>query len=224
MTQFFFWICIALLTFIAWLWVATPLLVNFKQQKSLLVNFTLWLFPIVALGLYFWLGNWPVLEKRWQQQKLAKIVHSKMEAIKSPQQLADELKAHLQAKPQSAEGWYLLGKLYLSMTQYANALNSLQKAYQLEPNHAEYLLTLAEADLLNHQNHLSSSIETQLKKFLNLHPDSIAALNLLAINEYENHHYHQAVQYWQQALSQLPEGSPDSQNLLKMISMAQKKE
>ncbi len=218
-----FWILIVVLTFVAWGWIALPV---FKQKylwKSRWLWIVLGLFPVLALTLYIFLGNWRVLENHWRQQALEKQVQNKIAAIKDPQQLIDELKAHLQEKPKSAEGWFLLGKLYLTQGQSKEAENALQAAYQLAPNQANYLLTFAEAYLLNHQNRLSPALQSALSDFLKENPNSVTALNFLAIHAYETHRYHQAVQYWQQALSQVEEGSPDSENLLKMISVAQKK-
>lgn len=224
MKPIIFWILIAVLTLIAWGWIALPVLKQKYLWKSKWFWSVLGLFPILALTLYLILGNWRILENHWRQQTLEKAVHNKIASIKDPQQLIDELKAHLQEKPQSAQGWFLLGKLYLTQGQSRQAENALQTAYQLEPNQADYLLTFAEAYLLNHQNRLSSALQKALNDFLKKNPNSVTALNFLAIHAYENRQYHQAVQYWQQALGQVEEGSPDSENLLKMISMAQKEE
>src|SRR6202044_2687522 len=113
-------------------------------------------------------------------------------------------------KPQSAEGWYLLGKLYLSNRNYGQAESSLNKAYQLGPDHAEYLLALAKANFLNHEGHLNSSLETALKTQLKSIAQPIDALNLLAANAYQRKDYRQAIKLWRQALTLTPPDSPDS--------------
>jgi cytochrome c-type biogenesis protein CcmH/NrfG len=39
----------------------------------------------------------------------------------------------LQQHPQSAQGWYLLGRIYLSQQQFAAAVSAFTTAYKLQP-------------------------------------------------------------------------------------------
>lgn len=68
--------------------------------------------------------------------------------IGSPQQLIVRMLAHLKEHPESAQGWYLLGKIYLSLGQYVEARDALAKAIQLQPDQPEYLLNYQKAKQL----------------------------------------------------------------------------
>lgn len=220
MLNVWFWVCIALMTLAAMVFIAIPLGLN----KKLWVNVLLLSFALLAIGCYWFFGNSQKLQQFWSWQKHESEVQQKVAQVKDPQILIDQLQDHLQQQPQSAEGWFLLGKLYISTQRYEQAEQSLRRAYQLSPDKSDYLAALAKADFFNHQGHLEGSLEEALKSVINSVSQPVDVLNLLAVNAYKNKDYHLAVKYWQQALALVPEDSPDSRTLMDMISQAQHQE
>lgn len=220
-----FWGIIILMTLAAWSLLLWPVFRKSSSQPNLASKLILWSFPLWILGIYSLLGNTQPIQQyeSWQRQNEA--VQKQIALIKNPQDLIARLRAHLQENPQSAQGWYLLGKLYLDQNQFSQAKDAFQRAQKLQPDSGEIILYLAKADFLQHGQHLSPPIEAMLKSVLESSLSERAdAFNLLAVNSYQRHNYHQAVQYWQRALSLVPPDSPDSRVLLNMISQAQKKE
>lgn len=220
-----FWGIIILLTLTAWGLLLWPVF----RQSNILINtgakLIFWSFPALVLTIYALSGTNRQLQQyeSWQTQN--EEVKKQVALIKNPQELIERMRQHLQQNPQSAQGWYLLGKLYLDQSQFSQAEAALQRAYQLKPDSGEIILYLAKANFLQHDQHLSPAIEALLQSVLESslaeHAD---AFNLLAVNAFRHQNYHQAVQYWQRALSLVPPDSPDSRALLDMISQAQTKE
>ncbi|MBS0351949.1 MAG: tetratricopeptide repeat protein, partial [Proteobacteria bacterium] len=183
------------------------------------------IFPLLPILLYCWLGDSCQLNQYWAWQRQENVVQQQMAQIKNPQQLIERLQNHLQADPNSAEGWYLLGKLYLDQNQYSNAESALKKASELSPKSIDVFVALAKANFFNHQGRLDQSILNELtKRVESADNPPVDALNLLAVNCYREKNYSQAVQYWQKALSLVAPNSPDSRALMDMISQAQKQE
>ena len=85
-------------------------------------------------------------------------------------------------------------------------------------------MALAKANFFHHQGHLTPAMEAALSGMLESLTEPVDALNLLAVNAYQRKDFHQAVNYWQRALSLVQPDSPDSRTLLGMISDAQRQE
>jgi cytochrome c-type biogenesis protein CcmH len=215
-----FWSLIAALTVAAWGFLAWPL----RNTPGYLGKMMLVIFPLMVISLYWLFGGSQQLQRFWLSQQQNAAVAQRVKEIKNPQQLVDQLTAHLQQDPQSGEGWYLLGKLYLDQRRYTEAESALTTARRLQPKSGETMLALAKANFFNHQGHLTLPILTQLNSMLDTLPDPVDALNLLAVNSYRHQDFHQAVRYWQRALTLVQPGSPDSQTLQNMIHQAQQQE
>ena len=84
------------------------------------------------------------------------------------------------------------------------------------------MLALAKANFFHHQGHLTPVMEAELSGMLESLTEPVDALNLLAVNAYQRKDFHQAISYWQRALSLVQPDSPDSRTLLRMISDAQR--
>lgn len=221
MLNTWFWTLIILMTIMTVLMIAVPLLKKNSHKLKISIKLLLVIFPLMTIGMYLIFGHSGQLQQFWTRQSQEAAIKQQVASIKDSQQLIKQLRDHLKQQPASAEGWFLLGKLYLSSQQYENAENSLKKAWQLKPNNHDYLLAYAKANFFNQHNHLTPAVEVALKSVLESITQPVDALNLLAVNAYQNKDYRQAVKYWQQALALVPPDSPDSRTLLDMISQAQ---
>jgi len=176
---------------------------------------------IVAMGIYWKVGNSQALLHYWVLRKEAKAVHAQLAKIKNPMQIVDELKAHLRSHPNSPRGWYLLGQLELGIHYYSKAYHALAIAHHLQPRNDLYSVSYAQAAFFSHGRHLTPKMEQLLKGVITRHPNNVAAINLLAINAYLEHRYQIAVNYWERLIPLFPMGSQDSRMLLTMIARAQ---
>ena len=224
MNIWWFWSVIALLTVAAWSCIAWPFYRHSAVLAGPAAKVGLISFPVLAIGLYWLFGNSHQLQQFWQEQGQNAEIQQQIAQLKNPQQLIDRLREHLRQDPHSAQGWYLLGKLYLDQRQYVDAESALQQAHHLQPGSAETILFLAKANFFNHQGHLTPAMAAELTGVLESLPERIDAINLLAVDAYRRKDFHQAVSYWQRALSMVQPESPDSRTLLDMISQAQHQE
>ena len=182
------------------------------------------LFMMVLLGsvlLYMHLGASDKLALFYKQRREAHAVQAEIARIKSPAQVITQLQATLRAHPASARGWYLLGRLYLGLHQYTQAVKVMRKAHMLDKSSREYAVAYAEAYFFAHHQKLSLSLKQLLEGLVKNYPSDTAALNLLAINSFVQHNYRQALAYWEKMLPQFAVGSSDQKTVLAMIAKAQ---
>ena len=121
------------------------------------------------------------------QLKLYHLIQERTAEFKktgSPNEVIQLLEAKLKQQPNSAQGWYLLGKLYISDQQYSKAVIALQKANQLNPKQEVIMVKYAEALFFTHDQILNSKARSLLADALDQDKDNLEAINLLAIDAF----------------------------------------
>ena len=88
------------------------------------------------------LSKWQEFQQKQESQKQAQAM---LKQIKSPDELIRKLRAKLDDTPNSAKGWYLLGRLYNTQNNHALAVEAFTKAHQFEPNNEQYTVNYAHA-------------------------------------------------------------------------------
>lgn len=172
-------------------------------------------FPLAATLLYWHWGNPNELFTQHtsiiQNQKLPDVT-----------QVIQQLQQHLAKEPNSAEGWYLLGRLYASQEKYLEATQAFTKANALQPNQMNILINYAASLFMLHPVD-NQKIAILLKQALTRDPQNDAVLNLMAINFYQQQQYDKAISIWEKLSEKYPPDTNDGKALLKAIATAQYK-
>ena len=179
--------------------------------------------PAFVFVAYWYLGGAELVHELTNQRQQLIHVQAKMKEFNSPAQVITAMKAQLQAHPEDAKAWYLLGKLYLSQQDYVSAADALAKANHLEVDNPEFMTSYAEALFFLNNRSLSPQIAQLLNKVLAKDPNNIDALNLFAIGAYNAQEYRVAIRYWQHLLVLLSENSEEQKSVIEMIDRANKK-
>ena len=143
-----------------------------------------------------------------------------MKSLKTPQELIDKLKAHLQQKPDSARGWYLLGRLYAGQNQWKSAYKVFFKAHELEPDNEQITVNYAQSIWQTHHRIFTSDVRQLFQSILKKNPNQPDALSMLAMDAYQHHEYQRAIDYWSLLLALLPQDSSESKAIRKAIFKA----
>ncbi len=146
-----------------------------------------------------------------------------MQSIKNPAQLIERLKARLESEPESARGWYLLGRLYASQGQWTSARDAFQRSYELNPEDMSATINYAQSLWQLNQQHFNDQVRNLFKTVLKKNPDEPEALAMLAMDAFMNHDYPSAIDYWQHLLKLAPEQSEEARMIRKAIAKAQEK-
>jgi cytochrome c-type biogenesis protein CcmH len=216
-----FWLIIALMTLLALTFILLPFFKLGTSRK--LATLLLIITPVFALTYYLKFGaSQPMAEKMLAEQRASQI-QSEITRLGSKENIIIALQQRLQENPESAQGWYLLGRMYLMNQNYQSAMNAFDKANSLEPNKPETMLSYAEASYFYQHQTLDGKALQLLNEVLKTNPENNDAINLLAINAYQHKHYQQAIDYWKTLLAKFPADSEDENVLLTMIHNAKQK-
>lgn len=178
------------------------------------------LLPIFTIGFYYSKGAFPSLQHHWAMQEQEKQAKKELAQLGSTENVIANMKMRLAENPDSSEGWYLLGRLYMVQQDYNNALSALKHAKQLAPTQTNILSSYAESSYFLHHQHLDSESKSILIQITSTDPQQFNAMNLLAIDAYQNKQYNEALQYWQKILQQLPPQSQDARMIHAMMQRA----
>lgn len=213
------WLLIALFFFFA-LGVSVVAIYPFRRYR------VLWLtFPLVSCGFmaicYSHWGGFTAWHRYHQQQQAQQLAQKMLQSIKSPQELIDKLKLKLARSPKSAQGWYLLGRLYLAQQKYKLAAAAFAQAHYLEPNNEQYAINYGHTLWkLNHQR-FTPHVIAIYNYLLRHNPDQPDALAMLAMHAFSHASYIKAIEYWQHLLRLVPEHSDEAIAIRKAIAKAQ---
>jgi len=124
------------------------------------------LIPVSALFIYAKWGDLKGLHE-WFALKNQPKINTKMFAkLNTPQKVIDKLKQHLQVAPKSTKGWFLLGRLYFSLGQFANATNAMEHAHNLEKNNPYIAVQYAQALYFSHGRSLKGKAQQLVNQVL----------------------------------------------------------
>lgn len=188
------------------------------------IKWTLILMPLILLfttTAYLLWGGFPQWQKYLHQQQAQLRVQKILASIKSPQELIVKLQARLREQPQSAKGWYLLGRLYSSQQEDKPASLAFAKAYALKPANELYAVHYAHSLWQVNQQQFNPQIVRLFEVLLKNNPNQPDALAMLAMDAFLNHVYEKAIAYWQRLLQQTPASSEEALVIQKAIVKAQ---
>jgi len=172
---------------------------------------------LVGLGYFHW-GGFSLWSTYLQKQERIRQAQQVLQSMQSPTEIIQRLQTQLQRRPDSAKGWYLLGRLYSQQKQWPEARAALARAYKLEPDHEQYSVQYAYS-LWQAEADKGQAISI-LHKILQKNPQQADALALLAEQAFQHKQYQAAIGFWRRLLVQVPTDSPEAEALRKAIARA----
>ena len=164
--------------------------------------------PAVTLPVYLEIGS-PGLIERPPVQAQAPSGHGEGD-LPPIGDLAQQLRERMEANPENAEGWFLLGRTYMRLQDYPGAVYAFERVVTLLPDEAAGMLSLADALAMQNNRVVPDRAVDLLKKALSLDPDSVTALWLLGNAAADRGQTSTALEYWNKA-SPLLDGEPSMQ-------------
>jgi len=213
LNEWWFLIGFIILLIISWFFITLPLSKKVKIIAAPII-------PLIVFVLYSQWGSW----QQWQQHETKlhhfKQLQAEMDRFKSPEEIIEKFKTHLKEKPNSAKGWYLLGRLYAGQGKWLLARDAFMKALSLDKKdeniQLNYLLSLWE---INHR-HFDKPMRSILNQILKSNPQEPNALLLAGKEAEERNDYQKAIHYWQILLTMVDMDSKEGIFLRKAIAKA----
>jgi len=175
--------------------------------------------PLLALGIYGFLGNIQALDSANLQ--------AKTENNLSPEQIeamVSAFAARLEAVPANEtpdpKAWEMLARSYAAMQKFPEANKAYKRAVVLNPGNAQIMADHADVlAMLQGQSMLGEP--TQLfERALVLDPNNLKALALAGSAAFEKKDFAKAVQFWEKASKLAPPGSDFAKGLASSLDEA----
>ncbi len=128
----------------------------------------------------------------------------------SVEEMVARLAQRMEQTPDDAAGWVMLGRSYLAMDRYEDAVKAYEKAYALEGDQPQLLADYAEALSMAAGASMAGRPLEMIKTALTLDPNNTKALWLTGIAAFQAGEYATAIGVWRKLVALLP---PDSDNV-----------
>jgi len=92
-----------------------------------------------------------------------------------------QLEQRLQQNPDSAEGWMLLGRSYMVLARYTDAVVAFERAYALLGDVPQVMLQYADALAMTNNGRIGAQARELVERTIALEPDNIAGLWLAGL-------------------------------------------
>lgn len=184
--------------------------------------------PAMAIPLYLTIGSPGIIprlaEAPIQGSEAAQAGHEAPgQSMASMVDLVEKLAQRLEQEPNNPDGWKMLGRSYMALNRFGDALKAYEKAYALNPNDSDLLLAYASTMAQINNNDFTGRPAELIAKALELDPQNPNVLWLMGINHFQSGEYPQAVQYWEQVLAQLEPGSEEAMSVAEYLREARSK-
>ncbi|MBT8137767.1 MAG: tetratricopeptide repeat protein [Gammaproteobacteria bacterium] len=159
------------------------------------------LLPLTAAILYFSWSNW-----RWDQSAIPAVAAAHDDAAApSIEQAVVQLEARLQAVPDDAEGWLMLGRSYVVMGRFPDAVDAYGRARQLGNDTDVHAITgYAEALAMARGGVIDDEAAALFEQALTIAPNDTKALWYGGLAALESGRPRQARDRWQRLLAAGP--------------------
>ncbi|MBV7562409.1 c-type cytochrome biogenesis protein CcmI [Pseudomonas sp. sia0905] len=168
------------------------------------------LVPVLAVLLYL---QWGAIDKVEQARTFAGEPHS-------IEEMTARLEQAVQNNPESAEGWYFLGRSYMAQQRAADAARAFEQAVKVAGREPELLGQWAQALYFAGDKQWTAQLQALTDEALKADPQEVTSLGLLGIAAYEEQRFADAIGYWQRLVAVLPEGDPSRQAIAGGIERA----
>jgi cytochrome c-type biogenesis protein CcmH len=156
--------------------------------------------PLLALTLYLHWGS------------LDQLMLARQDAGRSPQSIA-KITTHLEeliaVRPDSAEGWSLLGRAYMVQGRMADAARAFERAAAIAGRAPELLGYWAQALYMAGDQQWTPQLQAMIDEALAGNPQEAISLKLAGMAAFKAGRYAEAVGYWERLAATLPEHDPD---------------
>lgn len=156
------------------------------------------LVPALGLGLY----------THWGSSDKVQLAREMREQPRTIEEMTARLEKAVQAQPDSAEGWYFLGRTYMAQERPVDAAKAYERAVQIAGRQPELLGQWAQALYFASQKRFTPEVQALTEDALKADPNEVTSLGLLGIAGFEEGRFKDAIGYWERLIAVLPQDDP----------------
>lgn len=173
--------------------------------------------PLIAGALYWQLGAYQLIGGTHPAPSMAQ------GNMPSVEVMVARLAQRMQQNPNDAKGWRMLGRSYLALERYDQAVKAYEKAHALLGDQPQLLADYAEALSMAAGASMAGRPAQLVQTALKLDPNNTKALWLAGIAAYQGGKHDMAVKVWTKLAAMLPADSQNARLVNDAIARAQGK-
>ncbi len=183
------------------------------------------LVPLIAVGTYIKLGN-PVFTTEFSsklaaKEEIRKDVPKKADGTPDVDAMVASLQKKMEANPDNAKGWFMLGRSYMVLKRYPDAVKAYEQVNRLMPNSPNVMLSLADAISMQNNGQIAGRPAELIEQVLKVEPENLTGLWLGGMAARQKLDYVTAVERWQKVLPLL-QNPDEKQEVNSLIAEAMK--
>ena len=178
--------------------------------------------PVATLSIYFSLGS-PGLVNGPVAAPTVASHGTGSEQMPSLEEMIGALRARLEQAPDDTEGWYLLGRTYMAIEDYPNAVKAYARLHQLVGDEPRVMLSLADAEAMSQAGSMAGRPAELVRKVVQMVPNDTTALWLAGIAEDQEGNHSEAIAYWNRLRPLLQDDAASLQRVESLIARAMEK-
>lgn len=171
--------------------------------------------PLLVYAIYQSIGSPQHLAVAGPGQPQTAAAHGG-EQLPSIDEMVGELQRRLEEKPDNPEGWFLLGRTYMKLERYADAVKAYRRLNEMMPDQPNVLIALVDAMSMQFGGDVPDDAMPLLENALKADPESVTALWLAGNAAAQREQDQQALDYWGRAYPLL-ENEPAAQQQLRSL-------
>ncbi len=172
--------------------------------------------PLLAIAMYAILGAPELIDSRPEMQT-AHSPGNSQGAMPSVDEMLARLKQRLQQNPDDAKSWFMLGRSYMVLSNYPEAVRAYEALLKLTGEDPTVMLSLADALAMVQDGNMQGRPAELIRKSLKADPENQTALWMGGVMESQQGNYAQAITYWKKLESLMADQPEALEKLRSMI-------
>jgi cytochrome c-type biogenesis protein CcmH len=191
-----------------------------KKPKITLV-ILLMLLPVFGISLYQHLEKQALIEQASLLEKFsnAETVEEKSAAIEKMLSHTEQQQAN---NPDNADGWLMLTNSYETLERYPDALRAVENLYRLKGDEPSVMLRYADILSMVNNGAFKGKPTELINAALKLDPTNSSGLWLAGLAAIQRGELNNAIESWEQLLTQFDQGSKSQEQIQHYIDLARK--
>ena len=178
--------------------------INKANSSFLSTAFIALLVPVIAIPVYLKVGNLPFTTMFNSKQAAAKEVDAqvprKADGTPDIDALVVRLQKKMEADPQNAKGWAMLGRSYMVLKRYSESAKAYERALKLQPESVNIILAVADSLAMANNGEIAGRPVALIDKALELEPSNLTALWLGGMAARQQKDHVLAIKRWQKVV------------------------
>ncbi len=200
---------------------AAPAPVHTASSKPLLFGVAAFVSALTVAG-YAWIGTPRALNSELVAAASAPAGADRPITPEQIEAMVQTLTARVEAQPNDAESWAMLGRAQVVLGRHAQAVPALKQAVALRGDDAALLTEYADALAVANGRQLDGEPSRLLAQALTIEPNNTKALLLYGMHAFQQKNYPKALQQWEKVV-QLAPGGELAQQLQGVIAEARQR-